>query len=203
MSRRGIHPPERIVAFSDGVVAIAITLLLLPLAELELPDDGRITTLVGENAALLGGLTLTWVIIAIFWLAHHRLFEHIIGVDQTIMWLNFLWLFAIAVLPLPTNLDIANPPTAQVTGFYIGWMLLISLLQTAILWHARRTPGLMDEEYKGSASALAAQTRSILVAGVFGLSLVVAFIQPDVATFVLLLLFFLDPVARRIVRART
>ena len=49
------------------------------------------------------------MIIAIFWLAHHRLFAHIVGVDQTIMWLNFGWFFAIAVLPLPTNLDIANP----------------------------------------------------------------------------------------------
>lgn len=202
MSRRGIHPPERIVAFSDGVVAIAITLLLLPLAELKLPSDGRITTLIRENAALLGGLTLTWVIIAIFWLAHHRLFAHIVGVDQTIMWLNFGWLFAIAVLPLPTNLDIANPPTPQVTGFYVGWMLLISLLQTAIFWHARRTPGLMDEEYKGSYQARSAQVRSLLVATVFAVSLVVAFIQPDVATFVLLLLFFLDPVAARIVRSR-
>ncbi|MEZ5158499.1 MAG: TMEM175 family protein [Candidatus Nanopelagicales bacterium] len=202
MSRRGIQPPERIVAFSDGVVAIAITLLLLPLAELELPSDGRITTLIGENTALLGGLTLTWVIIAIFWLAHHRLFAHIVGVDQMIMWMNFGWLFAIAVLPLPTNLDIANPPTPQVTGFYVGWMLLISLLQTGILWHARRTPGLMDEEYKDSQEARAAQVRGLLVTAVFGLSFVVAFIQPEVATFVLILLFFLDPVAGRIARAR-
>jgi len=203
MSRGGIHPPERVVAFSDGVVAIAITLLLLPLAELKLPNDGRITTLVGENAALLGGLTLTWVIIAIFWQAHHRLFEHIIGVDQTTMWLNFLWLFAIAVLPLPTNLEIASAPTPQVTGFYVGWMLLISLLQTAILWHARRKPGLMDEDYKQSVPARTAQARSFLVTGVFGLSLVVALIRPDVATLVLLLLFFLDPASRWIVRART
>ena len=42
-----------------------------------------------------------------------------------------------------------QPPTPQVTGFYVGWMLLISLLQTAIFWHARRTPGLMDEGTKG------------------------------------------------------
>ena len=60
----------------------------------------------------------------------------------------------------------------------------------------------MDEEYKGSYQARSAQVRSLLVATVFAVSLVVAFIQPDVATFVLLLLFFLDPVAARIVRSR-
>jgi hypothetical protein len=61
----------------------------------------------------------------------------------------------------------------------------------------------MDEDYKQSVPARTAQARSFLVTGVFGLSLVVALIRPDVATLVLLLLFFLDPASRWIVRART
>ncbi len=201
MKGRGIHPPERIIAFSDGVVAIAITLLLLPLAELDLPANGRITTLVSDNAQLLGGLTLTWVIIAVFWLAHHRLFEHIVGVDQTLLWLNFGWLFAIALLPLPTNIVIANDPSPQVTGFYIGWMAIISLFMSLILWRARHRPGLMDDSYKGTAPARAAQIRSSAITGVFALSLGIAMIAPDIATYFLLLMFLVDPVVGRIVPA--
>ncbi|MEZ5185603.1 MAG: TMEM175 family protein [Candidatus Nanopelagicales bacterium] len=201
MSPRGTHPPDRIVAFSDGVVAIAITLLLLPLAELELPSDGRITTLIGENASLLGGLTLTWVITAIFWLAHHRLFEHVVAVDGAVLWLNFGWLFSIALLPLPTNLVIANEPSAQVTGFYVGWMTLIAAFGGAILWHVLRKPGLVDEQYRVSREARESRVRGLVIVGVFALSVVVAMVQPDIATFVLLLLFLVDPLVARIVRA--
>lgn len=200
MNRRGTHRPDRVVAFSDGVVAIAITLLLLPLAELNLPSDGRITTLIGENVSLLIGLSLTWVIIALFWSAHHRLFERITAIDHVVLWLNFGWLFTIAVLPLPTNLDIANEPSPQVTGFYVGWMMLISLFSGAILWHAHRKPGLVDEQYRVSPAARASRVRGSLIAAVFALSFVVALITPDIATFILLLLFFVDLLVARIVR---
>lgn len=197
MTMPGTHPPGRIIAFSDGVVAIAITLLLLPLAELDLPSNGRITTLIAENATLLIGLTLTWVIIAIFWFAHHRLFERIIAFDSVILWLNFGWLFAIALLPLPTNLVIANEPSAQVTGFYVGWMTLISIFSGAILWWAHRRPGLMDEQYRQSPQARASRLRGLIITGVFALSFLTAMVIPDYATFVLLLLFFVDTLVAR------
>jgi uncharacterized membrane protein len=198
----GTHAPGRVIAFSDGVVAIAITILLLPLAELQLPSNGRITTLIAQNSSLLIGLTLTWVIIAVFWLVHHRLFEHIIAIDSVVLWLNFGWLFTIALLPLPTNLVIANEPSRQVTGFYVGWMLLISLFSGAISWRAQSRPGLMDEQYRRSVHARIARVRGLVVVGVFALSLLTAMVSPDNATFVLLLLFFMDPVVARIVRGR-
>ena len=62
------HTSDRIIAFSDGVVAIAITVLLLPLAELD-TKDGQVLAMLSANAQLLWGLTLTWVIIAVFWFA--------------------------------------------------------------------------------------------------------------------------------------
>ena len=197
MRRRERQRSDRIIAFSDGVVAIAITLLLLPLAELDLPANGRITSLIAENASLLGGLTLTWVIIAVFWSAHHRLFDHITSVDEATMWLNFAWLFAIALLPLPTNIVIANEPSAQVTGFYIGWMAIISLLMTVILHHARRTPGLMDEQYAASERSRTAQVRTSLISAVFVLSFLIALVAPGIATYFLLLIMFVDPIASR------
>lgn len=142
MSTPERYGPDRIIAFSDAVVAIAITVLLLPLADLEIPEGATLGDLVRGNAALLGGLTLSWVIIALFWLAHHRVFDHIEYFDGLTVRLNFLWLFAIALMPVPTNILVTSDgPNRQTTGFYIGWMLLISALLMFIGMHARRTPG--------------------------------------------------------------
>lgn len=202
MSESGRFKSDRIVAFSDGVVAIAITILLLPLADLQ-THDGEVLTLLRANSQLLWGLSLTWVIIAVFWFAHHRVFARIAAVDKTVLWLNFAWLFAIALLPLPTNLVVDNDPSPQVTGFYTGWMALISVILTAIALHTHRVPGLLAEGVAGSLEAQTARIRSLLISGVFLLAFLVALVLPDIATFLLLLMFFVDPVSQRLVRRRT
>ena len=202
MSAPGRFGSDRIVAFSDGVVAIAITILLLPLADLQ-THDGQVLTLLRTNSQLLWGLSLTWVIIAVFWFAHHRMFARIVAVDKTVLWLNFAWLFAIALLPLPTNIVVENEPSPQVTGFYTGWMALISMIMTAIALHVDRTPGLLDEHIADTQNARTARVRALLISGVFLLSFLVALVLPDIATFVLLSMFFVDPVAQRLTRRHT
>ncbi|HRY09429.1 MAG: DUF1211 domain-containing protein [Actinobacteria bacterium] len=194
------HGSDRIIAFSDAVVAIAITILLLPLADLEMPADGKVTTLFTENAAKFGGLTLSWVIIALFWFGHHRLFDSINIVDRPLMWLDFAWLFAIALMPLPTNIVTENDSTSQVVGFYVGWMALISLLMTLMLWHARRAPGIMDPEVVDSQAGREGWYRSLLITGVFLIVFVIALLMPQGATWFLLLQLAVDPIAARLAR---
>lgn len=202
MSSGERHTSDRIIAFSDGVVAIAITVLLLPLADLD-TKDGQVLDLLSANSQLLWGLTLTWMIIAVFWTAHHRMFDRIVEVDRVVLWLNFGWLFAIALLPLPTNIVVQNEPSAQVTGFYIGWMALISLIMTAIVWYSHRTPGLIDDDVAGSASARVGRIRATLISAVFVFAFLVALVLPDMATYLLLLMFFVDLVAARIAKRGT
>ena len=189
---------DRIIAFSDAVVAIAITVLLLPLAEVKIPEGGDLLELISQNSALLWGLTLSWVIIAIFWLAHHRLFDHIAYFDAITVRLNFLWLFVIALMPLPTNILIENDPTTQTVGFYIGWMLLTSALLMLIQVHARRTAGMMDPVYLRTPEATEARLRALLITGVFVVCLVVAFIAPNAALWFLLLQVPVDWIASRL-----
>ncbi len=186
MTAAGRHAAERVIAFSDAVVAIAITVLLLPLADIEV-SNGEVWDAIQEHSQLLGGLSLTWLIIAVFWLGHHRLFERIQQVDGATLWLNFGWLFAIALLPLPTNIVISNDPSPQVTGFYIGWMALISVFLTVILWHARRTPGLMSTDQQATQAAWEAQVRTVIISGVFVFCFLVALVAPDTALWFLLL----------------
>ena len=70
----------RLVAFSDGVVAIAITLLILPLADISLPSNdpqaqaNPLAYVWAENSSLIISFLVSWFVILVFWLAHHRRF---------------------------------------------------------------------------------------------------------------------------------
>lgn len=194
----GRNSPDRVIAFSDAVVAIAITLMLLPLASLTLPSDGSLLTLLSENGLTFGALTLSWVIIATFWLAHHRLFSGIETVDEGLLWLNFAWLFAIALMPLPTNIAIEDQSTPVTVGFYVGWMALVSLLLTLLQWRARIVPGLMAPQTLESQQARTGFIRSLLVTGTFLVVFLIALVAPSIALYFLLLQFLVDPVAARL-----
>jgi uncharacterized membrane protein len=202
MSIRERYGPDRIIAFSDAVVAIAITVLLLPLAEVTLPEGATLGDLIRANALLLGGLTLSWLIIALFWLAHHRVFDQIRFFDATTVRLNFLWLFAIALMPVPTNILIESEATTETVAFYIGWMLLISAILLLITGRARRVPGMMDADYLASPESTEARYRAYLITGVFGVCLLVALVAPSIALYFLILQAVVDPVAARWTKRR-
>jgi len=96
---------SRIEAFSDGVFAIAITLLILDVtsafsdaSKLELFD------LLRQQWTVLLAFLLSFATIGIMWLNHHRLFTLIMRVDHTLLVLNLLLLLAATVVPFPTAL---------------------------------------------------------------------------------------------------
>jgi uncharacterized membrane protein len=91
----------RIEAFSDGVFAIAITLLVL---ELKIPSPG--STSLGVALARQWPSYVSFVIsfafIGIMWINHHRLFNHITRSDNVLMVLNLALLFGVTAVPFPT-----------------------------------------------------------------------------------------------------
>ncbi len=111
---------DRIVNFSDAVFAIVITLLVLDvrvpqihpaLVSQELP--GRILDLSPKFLSYV----ISFLVIAIYWQAHHRVFRPIRSYDRMLLWLNFLLLMAISFLPFPTSL----------LGEYAGVQLSVSI----------------------------------------------------------------------------
>ncbi|OZD01545.1 DUF1211 domain-containing protein [Rhodococcus sp. 05-2255-1e] len=96
---------ERLVNFSDAVVAIAATLLVLPLVELA--DPGRSDSFVDvfrEHGVEFYAFVLSFLVIFTQWLSHHRVFRNLIGYTPALMWINFVWLLSIVFLPFPTKL---------------------------------------------------------------------------------------------------
>jgi uncharacterized membrane protein len=136
---------ERLVFFSDAVVAIALTLLILPLADVvpeaaaEHADSIKVIT---ENQWKIYSFLLSFFVIGRLWMSHHRLFEQIKSYNRWLMNVNLWWLLTIVVLPFPTEMTGAFGDDRFTTLFYIGTMLASSICQLAIILIIRGNPEL-------------------------------------------------------------
>lgn len=91
----------RVEAFSDGVFAIAITLLVL---EIKVPDDAgdRLWSALGAMWPSYAAYVVTFLVIGVMWVNHHTVFQCIARVDRKLLFLNLILLMGVAALPWPT-----------------------------------------------------------------------------------------------------
>jgi uncharacterized membrane protein len=102
--RSGVFDRGRVEAFSDGVIAVAITLLVLDLRVPE-PDGGE--SLGARLAAMWPNYTayvISFIAIGIMWLGHHTMLRRLDGVDHSVLVLNLLLLMCFVALPFTTSL---------------------------------------------------------------------------------------------------
>lgn len=90
----------RIEAFSDGVFAIAITLLSL---ELVIPASEDLAAALGDLWPDFFALGLSFLVIGTYWVFHHRLFSSVVRFDSRLIWINLLVLFFIVLMPFSTS----------------------------------------------------------------------------------------------------
>ena len=95
----------RLEAFSDGVFAVAITLLVLNIKIPGLlPGDGNLWKMLSDEWPMVAAYATSFATIGIMWLNHHRLFVHIRRTNTILMLLNLLLLLVIVFIPVPTAL---------------------------------------------------------------------------------------------------
>ncbi|HWB68389.1 MAG TPA: TMEM175 family protein [Solirubrobacterales bacterium] len=176
---------SRIVAFSDGVFAIAITLLVL---NLSVDDFNRNDLWQGiwdqrENFLAYG---ISFAVIGRFWLVHHRFFSDVTAFDGRLLTLNMLYLAFIVLIPFSSQLlgDFGGE-TASVS-FYAANLSACVLVGMWMFVDAQRA-GLTAGE-----SSREAIVRGLYIAGVFLVSIPIAFVAPSWAPLLWLVLFF-DP----------
>ena len=123
---------ERAVFFSDGVFAIAITLMVL---ELHPPEgwDGHIGTLLHALAVKLIFYFITFTVVGAFWMSHRFMFRHVRRLTEPLAWLNLLFLALIGLAPLANLLLGAGHFGDDATWTYVGLMGLTALAG-GILW---------------------------------------------------------------------
>jgi uncharacterized membrane protein len=149
-NQREFFKPERLMAFSDGVFAIAVTLLVL---DLRLPSE----TTAGGDAAVVSALlamgpkllifAFTFVVIGIGWLGHHRKFSYIRRVDAGLLWLNLLYLLSLCLVPFATSL-LSDHSDRISLAVYTCVMALVMLLSAGLSAYGLRAPYLAAAELR-------------------------------------------------------
>jgi uncharacterized membrane protein len=172
----GERGTSRLEAFSDGVFAIATTLLVL---DIKVPEVTGAEGVGALGAALLdqwpryAGYMLSFVTIGIVWANHHRMFTLIGRSNHTFLILNVLYLMLVGVFPFPTALlsryvgDVQYPNMQQlVTLVYTGLSVLVSVMYGAVLFYASGRGNLLK---RGVNPAFVARMkrRSLVGLGVF------------------------------------
>lgn len=177
---------SRIVAFSDGVFSIAITLLVL---ELKLPHDvasGEIWHALWAQREQFLAYGISFAVIARFWLVHHAFFSEVRAFDSRLIWLNMLYLAFIVLIPFSSQLLGRFGGEFASVVVYSANLTAIILIGYWMSWDARRAGlAVIDER-----TARERTYRTVFVAGVFLLSIVVAIFDAHIAPYVWLLLFF-------------
>jgi uncharacterized membrane protein len=186
---------ERLIFFTDAVVAIAITLLVLPLVEILIADAGQthvppLGQFLSDNLWQFFAFVLSFVIIARFWMANHQILANTVKSTSTLMWLDIAWVFTIVVQPLSTEITAVYPASVLTVAIYIGTGFVSMLLLTAICYYLYRHP---DLQAKGTSISGVGLWGVASTAAGFAVALGLSLIFPGIHYYSLLVLLLAGP----------
>ena len=175
----------RVEAFSDAVMSIIITILVL---ELRVPphQPGRLLATLTSMWPMIVAFLISFLRISVIWLNHHAMFVQIRRVDRTLLWLNLAILLACTIIPLPTAvladaLHGGNPADLRLaTALYVSLAALQSAAWIPVFSHLRRHPELV-EPGTGTAFFRAQRVRPWIAIGIDAAAAVVCIVSPILA----------------------
>jgi uncharacterized membrane protein len=195
---------QRVESFSDGVFAIAITLLVLTIA---LPDNYKdLASQLADRWPAFAAYAVSFSVIGIELLNHHSVFTHLARIDRGFFYLNLLLLMTIAFIPYPTGIfgqALRQGDGARVAAVVYSIAMTVNALAWAALWmyasfRRRLLSASFPEEQRKVATIL-----FTMGSGLYGLTIPVAFISAYacLAFHALLAVYYaLDPLSRRATR---
>ena len=184
---------DRLIFFSDGVFAIAITLLVLnvalPAIQSGSASAGFVSVLLA-TVPRLGAYALSFLVISSYWMAHQRTFHYIERYNPTLGWLNLVFLLFVALVPFPTGLlsEYGNQVGAVI--LYAATLGILGLILFLLWVYASRDHRLVTK--KLSAKHIRETTiKNAISPLVFFASIGVAFVNLTAAEIVWVLVFVL------------
>ena len=178
-------------AFSDGLFSIAATLLVLSIDVPHVPEsdlNGALDRLLPSLLAYF----ISFAVVGLFWLRHHEFFGRLQASDSRLAAINLVFLSFIALLPVPTELLGQYDNSAAPVVIYAVFILVLSTLLRALFHHAR-TADLMAPGQVAPADNVGA----VGVWAAFGLSIPLAFVEPDLGMYCWILAAVIPAVLRR------
>jgi uncharacterized membrane protein len=142
-----IPSTSRIEAYSDGVFAIIVTLLILELKVPALPQPTTLAGFLGAVAPLwpkFVSFVFSFFVLAIFWINHHAMYHNLVKSDAKLLWLNNLLLLFLTIVPFTTAFLGDNPLTPPVIALYAANLTLAAASFVAMGHWAMFWGNLMD-----------------------------------------------------------
>ena len=198
--REAARDRDRIVNLSDGVFAIALTLLVLDIRVPNIPENVVGSELPGVLLALWPkylGYILSFVVISTFWIIHHSIFRPIRAYDRNLLYINFLFLMFVAFVPFPTSLLGEYGNHQLPVAVYAATLAVGRLLLTAIQWYSVRHDRLLDEA-QDPATVRFLLIRGLTIPAIYLLTIVISFFSVQAASWSWVILIVVDSVILRI-----
>lgn len=176
---------SRIVAFSDGVFAIAITLLVLQLEVPEHASDGKLWPELWAQRQDLFAYAISFAVVGRFWLVHHRFFGEVVRFDSRLIALNLFYLAWIVLMPFSSDVLGDHGGAEAAVVLYAVNLVGVILVGSLLFAYAHRS-GLTrtsPEEVRAD------RRRALTIAAFFLVSIPIAFLNPTLAPYCWLALF--------------
>jgi uncharacterized membrane protein len=164
---------QRLEAFSDGVIAIIITIMVL---ELKVPHGASFADL-RPLGALFASYLVSFTFIAIYWNGHHHMLQLCIRIDARVMWMNMHLLFWLSLIPIVTGWVGENPEASPPAALY-GIVLLLAAFAFNLLQRAIRIGHPDDAAVVG---ALGRTTKGTISEVMYAVGIALAFVHPFLA----------------------
>ncbi len=163
--------PERLSAFSDGVFAVLITVLVLELRPPELPTFEALLSLWPTWLSY----AVSYLFIAIVWVNHHHLLHYASEATSRLMWFNFAHLFSVSLLPFSTAWMAVSRLAPQPVAFYAAVFFIVNATYIALIWEILERDPVQDISPKARRII---RFRSIVTLCTFAAAAVVALKYP-------------------------
>lgn len=180
---------QRLEAFSDGVFAIVITLLFLNLKVPEIGNQADWRELFDALYLALPkflSIILSFVFVAIFWVAHHQFFHTLRETTRALLWLNLIFLFLVCFVPFPAAVLTQFPDNKTAVVLFGATVLLTGVMLVALRWYAwmqhKEITAITDDN-----QVRKALHRSVLITIFNVIGLIVSFFYPMAAIVIYLL----------------
>ncbi|MFK7750561.1 MAG: TMEM175 family protein [Kordia sp.] len=185
---------SRVVSFSDAVFSIAMTLLVL---EVAIPNSEEVrqqhlSTILGNRIPSFIGLVVSFLVTALYWIAHMRIMRYVKEVSYTLLWLNIFLLLFIVLLPFSTGLYVRGFNAVSPFAFYCFNLSAIGFFNFLMIRYiAKKEPEITPLTGQWE------KARALNSTLVWVLSGFLAFVIPIPSRFTFVLIFIFQPLINR------
>jgi uncharacterized membrane protein len=188
LARRG--NPDRVVAFTDGVFAIIITILVLDVRVPSNLTEQSLREALDESGSTLIAWVISFLLVGMYWVWHRDLFGQLRAVNRDLVWLNLIFLLPVSLVPFAAAVLGEYHDESIALHLYGVVLIAVNLARVLLYWYVSRHPALLWEPGTTSARRVGLAVSAAPI-GLYLLAMVLADSAPSIS----LLVYFAVPVA--------